>query len=311
MIYSEFFYFSLYFFINFICCILELYTRIANIFSFPTSFHIIQILLSCISLNFLIITRNQPGYVEQDKAKDNFIDKDENKEKTESKNELNININMNVETSPIFKLNLMPHSGCDICKIKKLPLRSHHCTACQKCVKGFDHHCWMLAGCIGENNRLKFIFFLFFQNLSFFYNALGILKLMNNMDRNEVLLYLLTFIFSIFCLLSIVFLWIFIYHVYLLISNQTTFEIFYEEQCPYIEVFKFERNKILTQRGITLVINSKLRPFDAGIINNICLYFIKMVNREKDIKWDELYYENIKTSKINIHCCDKEINKFV
>ena len=309
MIYSEMFYFSLYIFINFICYALEIYIRIVNLFKFPSSFHIIQILLSIISLNFLVITRNQPGYVGQNKGKDKDID--ENKEKKELKNELNINSNINIESSPIVNLNLMPFSGCDICKINKLPLRSHHCTTCQKCVRGFDHHCWILAGCVGENNRLKFIFFLFFQNCSFFYNTLGILKLINNIERDEVLLYLLTFIFSIFCLLTIIFFWVFIYHIYLLISNQTTFEIFYEEQCPYLDIFKFERNKILSQRGITIIQNSKLRPFDAGIINNICLYCIKMFNPEKDIKWEELYYENIKTSKISLYFCDKEINKYI
>ena len=309
MLYSEMFYFSLYIFLNFICFLLETYTRIINLFSFPSSFHIIQLILGFVTLNFLVITRNQPGYVEPDKKKDKVIE--ENKEKKEFKNDLNININLNVESSPIVNLNLMPFSGCDVCKIKKLPLRSHHCTSCQKCVKSFDHHCWILAGCVGENNRFKFMLFLFFQTFSFFYNALGILKLMNNVEGEEVLLYILTFIFSIFCLLSIIFSWIFMYHIYLLTTNQTTFEIFYEEQCPYLEIFKMERNKILAQRGITIIQNSKMRPFDAGMINNICLSFIKMFNSEKDIKWEELYFENIKTSKVTLYCCDEEINKYI
>ena len=302
MIKSEIFYFFIYIFFNFLCCFLEVYTKIKKIFSFQYKFFIIQILLSCISLFFLILTRNKPGYIDKDKIKD----LKENKENIQINNE--ININKDFESTPIVNLNLMPFSYCNICQIKKLPLRSHHCKTCQKCVKGFDHHCWILAGCIGENNRLKFIFFLFFQTFSLIYNALGILKIINNIKGDEVLLYLLTFIFSIFCLLSIIFFWVFIYHIYLLISNQTTFEIFYEEKCPYIDIFKFERNKILVQRGITIINNSKLRPFDAGIIKNIYFYYIKMVNNEKDIKWEELFIENIKTNKISLYCCDKEIN---
>ena len=302
MIYSEIFHIFIYIFLNFLCFFLEIYAKIKKIFSFPYYFYVIQIILSYVSLYLLIITYNQPGYVDKEKSKDT----DEKNEKKELKNELNINID--IESSPIVKLNLMPFSCCDICKIKKLPLRSHHCTTCQKCVKGFDHHCWILAGCIGENNRLKFIFFLFFQTFSFIYDELGIFKIMNNFGGDEVFLYFLTFIFSFFCLLSIIYFWIFIYHIYLLISNQTTFEIFYEEQCPYIEIFKFERNKILTQRGIIVINNSKFRPFDAGIIKNFCFYFRSMINSEKDIKWEELFIENIRTNKISLYCCDKEIS---
>jgi len=32
-----------------------------------------------------------------------------------------------------------------------------HCRRCNKCVCGFDHHCWFLNTCIGADNRLFFI----------------------------------------------------------------------------------------------------------------------------------------------------------
>lgn len=49
---------------------------------------------------------------------------------------------------------------CSICSIE-FPLRARHCLECDKCVVGYDHHCNFLSICIGEKNKIYFIFFLF------------------------------------------------------------------------------------------------------------------------------------------------------
>lgn len=291
---SEVFYYFLYFILNFLCYFLVIFAHIKSIKSFPFKFHLFQLLSSFLSLIVLSRTRNKPGY----------LDKNKNEFEQKPKKILYIFD----ELSTIFNFNLKPNNGCEICKISKLPLRSHHCEKCEKCVKGFDHHCWILAGCVGENNRFKLILFLLFQNISIIFSLYGILTIMNN-QKNELLTYILIFIFSIMCLFEIFFFWIFLYHIYLLITNQSTLEIFNEEKCPYLSLFTIERNKVLAQRGIYIINNIKYRPFDKGIINNFCLYLKKMFNDKEEIYWEEIYFENIKSKRISLHCGDKQIQK--
>lgn len=290
---SEKFFYLLYFILNFLCYILVITSQFKSIIYLPLSFHIVQIISSSLSLFFLRKTRNKPGYIEKDDELDDTEIKD-------------IKNNTNLEYSPIIYYNLMPNNGCEKCQIIKLPLRSHHCPKCNKCVKGFDHHCWILAGCVGENNRFMFILFLLFQNISIFYSAYGVIKLMNR-QLDELLIYILTLIFSVNCLFEIIFFFVFIYHIYLLVTNQTTYEIFNEDQCPYLSIFTLERKKILAQRGIVINDNIRFRPFDSGFIKNISLYFKIIFHSQSSIKWNEMYFENLRTNYINLNCGDRAI----
>lgn len=52
------------------------------------------------------------------------------------------------------------HAGsCATCTTLR-PLRSKHCRACGVCVKLFDHHCPVVANCVGSRTLSKFLFFL-------------------------------------------------------------------------------------------------------------------------------------------------------
>lgn len=65
----------------------------------------------------------------------------------------------------VFKLDYT--QLCPVCEVIK-PLRSRHCSICNKCVERYDHHCPWVNNCIGVRNYVVFYFFalcLLIENL--------------------------------------------------------------------------------------------------------------------------------------------------
>ncbi|CAH8682663.1 unnamed protein product [Schistosoma rodhaini] len=54
---------------------------------------------------------------------------------------------------------------CTTCFIRK-PLRSKHCSTCDRCVARFDHHCPWIYNCVGMMNHFYFIIYLLSTSVS-------------------------------------------------------------------------------------------------------------------------------------------------
>ena len=90
-----------------------------------------------------------------DKARSNLVPsiKNETEEKDQDKD----------QDKGIEKLNKKDNAQfCIFCKLYQ-PYRTKHCRDCKKCVSLYDHHCPWIGGCVGQNNRIYFFWYVFFQ----------------------------------------------------------------------------------------------------------------------------------------------------
>lgn len=74
---------------------------------------------------------------------------------------------------------------CSTCKIMRPP-KASHCSSCNHCVKGFDHHCVFLANCIGSRNRSNFLWVLLLVNILLCFRVIsGIVAAVYIFKNNE------------------------------------------------------------------------------------------------------------------------------
>ena len=70
---------------------------------------------------------------------------------------------LSADAAPLWKGNW--NQLCATCKIVK-PLRSKHCSICDRCVSCFDHHCPWIGNCVGKANRREFVLYLVLETLA-------------------------------------------------------------------------------------------------------------------------------------------------
>lgn len=142
---------------------------------------------------------------------------------------------------------------CQKCQ-KYIPVRASHCKECDKCVLRRDHHCPFLGICIGMNNHFYFLVYLFFENIFCIMSIQNYIPGMK--DGLPFVKWLYTSLPSttFLCLSMVIIIQpilLFPFHVYLMFSNRTTWELMKKPTISYLRKWFYS-----------------MSPFSHGLINN-------------------------------------------
>ncbi|TMW65812.1 hypothetical protein Poli38472_003577 [Pythium oligandrum] len=107
---------------------------------------------------YVAVQTSSPGYVETTKTRD--LEAAKKKDDEQSREESDED-RLVPQPANEPEVDAGAHY-CDDCQIKQ-PLRAKHCKDCARCVRQYDHHCDCAGTCVGQNNRHRFILYLFTQ----------------------------------------------------------------------------------------------------------------------------------------------------
>jgi len=123
-----------------------------------------------------------------------------------------------------------PPRQCKRCHRLK-PARAHHCSVCRRCVLKMDHHCPWINNCVGFGNYRHFCLFLLYLGMSCLFAAACLLQ-----PFTESFVYMvrsrgsaagrecIMTSFMISCSILIALCILGFFHLYLVLTNQTTIE---------------------------------------------------------------------------------------
>ncbi|KAK6590410.1 DHHC family palmitoyl transferase [Cryptosporidium xiaoi] len=185
----------------------------------------------------------------------------------------------------VFKQGKMYQNGvrlrfCDYCRMYQ-PLRTKHCSSCERCIRTHDHHCPWLGICIGEYNRCKFWWLSLVQApeciwvLYCTYLCLFKVQLTNNHPSLFEIISLIAIsgnaLFIGFLSLLLV-----VYHFFLAFNNLTTWENLAWSKISYLKPFP----------------DTQSSPFSRGYLYNIAVFCIPhcvddlIIGEEGEIIWE-------------------------
>ncbi|XP_020217815.1 protein S-acyltransferase 10 [Cajanus cajan] len=181
---------------------------------------------------------------------------------------------------------------CTYCNVEQPP-RAKHCHDCDKCVLQFDHHCVWLGNCIGQGNHCRFWWYLFEETaLCLWTGVLYISYLKAHITRvwwQDAITILLLITLSM-CLVFLLLL--LLVHSYLILTNQTTYELVRRRRIPYLRS-----------------IPERVHPFSKGICGNLynfccarsSIYSLEPLPTSQEIEEKSRPYTCLDV--INCRCC--------
>ncbi|KAH0463071.1 hypothetical protein IEQ34_007653 [Dendrobium chrysotoxum] len=163
---------------------------------------------------------------------------------------------------------------CVYCNLIQPP-RAKHCHDCNKCVLRFDHHCVWLGTCIGKGNHCRFWWYIFAETVVCIWSGVLYISFLRSDLMNvwwKIMIVVVLLIGLSLCFIFLLLLLLF--HTFLVLTNQTTYELVRRRRIPYL-------------RGIP----ERVRPFSKGIcwnLYNFCCSLDSIYNLEAVPTLEEL-----------------------
>lgn len=177
---------------------------------------------------------------------------------------------------------LIQYNYCTTCGIVRPP-RAGHCSKCNNCVEGLDHHCDWVGNCIGNHNYLYYFFFLLmFLILTCYILAFSLYRIIHETKNKKQNKISLSLCFCIFDCLNVIYTFIilsfilplFFFHLSICTKGEKSREVYKKKyKNPFKNPYKRECKEN---------IKNILCPKKKKSINKILPYSFEKVKTELD-----------------------------